>query len=157
MERVGAEGLKRALCIWWPLLAWATIIASSSSSFVSTKQFVAWMTQNTPLNISQEQFSAFWKEWWWVFVKGFHVLEFTVLFLLLCVTIQRILPKSAHRLLLSYSLCAGYAGLDEWHQTFVPLRGGRTMDFLIDMIGPTFIASIYILRENLTQRAAKRI
>jgi VanZ family protein len=32
-------------------------------------------------------------------------------------------------------IAAGYAGLDEWHQSFVPTRGARIGDVLIDSTG----------------------
>jgi VanZ family protein len=32
-------------------------------------------------------------------------------------------------------IAAGYAGFDEWHQTFVPMRGARIGDVLIDSTG----------------------
>jgi VanZ family protein len=36
-----------------------------------------------------------------------------------------------------------YAGLDEWHQTFVPLREARVRDVLIDSIG-ALLAQIFV-------------
>ncbi len=35
-------------------------------------------------------------------------------------------------------IAAGYAGLDEWHQSFVPLREARFHDVLIDSAGALF-------------------
>jgi VanZ family protein len=32
-------------------------------------------------------------------------------------------------------IAVGYAGLDEWHQSFVPLREARLIDVLVDSVG----------------------
>lgn len=52
---------------------------------------------------------------------------------------------------ISWRLCgvvflaaAAYAGLDEWHQSFVPGRFGSVGDFLLDVMG--IAATILILR-----------
>lgn len=37
--------------------------------------------------------------------------------------------------LIALLIAASYAGLDEWHQSFVPLRGARFSDVLIDSTG----------------------
>lgn len=141
---------------WWPLLAWATLIAVSSSAFVSTKQFVRWMSDYTPWSVTEAQFGVFWERWWWVFVKGFHVLEFSVLFLLVVATLRR--TRMSHRAVLfaSFGLCAGYAALDEWHQTFVRWRGGRVTDFLIDMGGVTVLLVALAARHRSAARVQNR-
>lgn len=88
------------------------------------------------MNLSEDQFGAFWRSWWWVFVKGWHVLEFAVLAgLLFSFFLHR---QSQARFTASAwagLLSLGYAATDEFHQTFVPLRGGRVTDWLIDALG----------------------
>ena len=140
--------MKEFLRKWWPILAWATVIAVSSSTYISTKGFVEWMAKWSPWKVTEEQFGEFWGRWWWVFVKGYHVLEFSVLFLLLVATVRRTRLKALAVLAVSYLGAVGYAALDEWHQTFVPLRGGRVTDVLIDLSGVTLIAVFLLLRRR---------
>lgn len=40
-------------------------------------------------------------------------------------------------------IAAGYAGLDEWHQSFVPLREARFRDVLIDSTG-ALLAQLFV-------------
>ena len=79
--------------------------------------------------MSEKDFSDFWSSWWWVFVKGYHVLEFAILAFLLF----RWLHKRP--MWIPLVLSALYAATDEIHQLWVPARGGRVTDWLIDMIG----------------------
>lgn len=78
--------------------------------------------------VSEQGFTSFWRHWWWLFVKGYHVLEFAVLTLFLCGWLRR-------PVLVCMGLVALYAVSDEVHQCWVPERGGRVTDVLIDCIG----------------------
>ncbi len=80
--------------------------------------------------------------------KGAHLVEYAVLTFLL----WRALSNSFKiDLVWLYSLSAGisilYAISDEIHQSFVPTRGPRVMDVLIDSIGAV-IALWLIMRRN---------
>ena len=75
---------------------------------------------------------------WWFFVKGWHATEFAILFLLL--------RRSLGDLGWSLFLVTLAAVLDEFHQTFVPGRGGRLSDVLIDVGGALFAAIILVWR-----------
>lgn len=44
---------------------------------------------------------------------------------------------------LTLLIAAAYAGLDEWHQSFVPLRESRMRDVLIDFLG-AFLAQTLV-------------
>lgn len=44
---------------------------------------------------------------------------------------------------LTLLIAVGYAGLDEWHQSFVPLREARFRDVLIDSTG-ALLAQIFV-------------
>jgi len=99
-----------------------------SSTVVKSKQFVRTVSANSPARISEADFAGFWQQWWWVFVKGFHILEFALLtFLLLRATCGRLLSAAL--------LAVGMAVVDEFHQSFVPARGGHLSDVAIDSIG----------------------
>jgi len=45
--------------------------------------------------------------------------------------------------LLTLLIAVGYAGLDEWHQSFVPLRDPRLRDVLIDSAG-ALLAQVFV-------------
>ncbi len=69
--------------------------------------------------------------------KYAHIVEFfllsTAFFLLSLAVFRR--RKPAFHLLASLLLSAAAAGLDEWHQTFVPGRNGTLSDVFIDALG----------------------
>jgi VanZ family protein len=44
---------------------------------------------------------------------------------------------------LTLIIAAGYAGLDEWHQSFVPMREARFRDVLIDSLG-ALLAQVFV-------------
>ena len=50
-----------------------------SSTVIGPRAFIRSVAQNSPVAVSEAGFTRFWSEWWWLFVKGFHVLEYTVL------------------------------------------------------------------------------
>lgn len=88
--------------------------------------------------MSSAQFGGFWEHWWWLFVKGYHVGEFALLSLLL-------LRAFGGRLWLSSAASFAYAASDEFHQTFVPFRGGRWTDVAIDSIGIALVVAGVLL------------
>jgi hypothetical protein len=99
-----------------------------SSTVIGPRQFVRSVSKHSPVTISESSFAGFWQDWWWLFVKGFHVLEFALLgFLLL-----RAMPKHP---LAALAIATGFAIVDELHQTLVPARGGRLSDVVIDLVG----------------------
>jgi VanZ family protein len=62
--------------------------------------------------------------------------------------------------ILTLLIAAGYAGLDEWHQSFVPLREARFRDVLIDTSG-ALLAQILVwgyakLHKNSPQSGESR-
>jgi hypothetical protein len=107
---------------------WMLAIAAMSSTVIGPRQFVRGVSKHSPVTISESSFAGFWQDWWWLFVKGFHVLEFALLgFLLL-----RAMPR---RPLAALAIATGFAIVDELHQTLVPARGGRLSDVGIDLVG----------------------
>lgn len=111
-----------------PAALWMAIISITSSTVISSRQFTKAVATSTPIRVTEEGFASFWQAWWWVFVKGYHALEFAIL----AVLIERALPR---RYALAFGITALCASVDEWHQTFVPARGGRLTDVLIDCGG----------------------
>lgn len=52
-------------------------------------------------------------------------------------------------------IAASYAGLDEWHQSFVPMRGARIGDVVIDSTGALFAQLSIWAYIQLHRRAEK--
>lgn len=98
---------------------------------------------------SFRRFVVFWGYSWFAIVKGWHVAEFAILFTLTHAALRR-LDRSARRrnLILASLLCLLYAISDEYHQTFVPGRGGTWRDVAIDGLGIALAASIAWLRSD---------
>ncbi|MBI4426755.1 MAG: VanZ family protein [Candidatus Kerfeldbacteria bacterium] len=61
------------------------------------------------------------------------------------------LPR-ARAVVLAAVLSAGYAGIDEWHQTFVPGRHGAPVDAAIDLVG---VLSGLAIRRRMTAPSSK--
>jgi VanZ family protein len=114
-------------------MIWASIIFATSTTVIHSRAFVATVSSHLPVDHAERAFSTFWEGWWWVFVKGYHALEFAILFLLLRVWLRAAASKRAE--LVSAILSVAFAASDEFHQTFVPGRGGRFTDVLIDSGG----------------------
>lgn len=79
--------------------------------------------------------------------KGAHILEFTVLFLLLLRVFdsQNLAPKKA--LLWAFVLAILYAIFDELHQAFIAGRVGAPSDVAIDSLG-IFLLTWRLIRKN---------
>lgn len=87
--------------------------------------------------------------------KVAHFFLYTVLgFLLLRYFIQHKFMTMA--LVLAFILGIAYATLDEWHQTFVPGRGGAVQDILIDSSGVAFGIVLFIF-VTVVQRRIRRL
>lgn len=69
--------------------------------------------------------------------KGAHVAEYALLMLLVVRFFTAIFPKESFPriTLVSFAFCVAYAASDELHQLFVPYRGGKLTDVLIDTAG----------------------
>ncbi len=113
---------------WRPPILCMALITAMSSTVVHSKQLIQSVASSSPVPVSEEGFMRFWASWWWLFVKGFHVLEFALLTWL-------VLRASAGRITVSAVIALGFATLDEFHQTFVPDRGGLITDVMIDSVG----------------------
>ena len=117
---------------FWPLGLLLIGIFVSSSTVVTSKQFVKGIADYSPVRVTEAQFSIFWNEWWWMFVKGWHATEYVLVFLALRHALGR------DRTRLAVLATAFFAASDEIHQIWVPRRGGRISDWLIDLLGVSF-------------------
>jgi VanZ family protein len=118
-------------------LAWAAFIFATSSTVITPLAFFTWFHENVFQDEAAfRQFRLFWGASWFIVVKGWHVLEFAVLTLLCAWAIDALTgDRSVGNLIIGAVLCLVYAATDEWHQAFVPERGGVFSDVLIDAVG----------------------
>ena len=70
----------------WPWLiaavAWASLIAGTSSTVILPHDFFAWIASHLLTDpASFRRFAAFWGYSWFAIVKGWHAVEFAILFL----------------------------------------------------------------------------
>ncbi len=119
---------KRRWLVAAPVLL-LVVITLSSSTVILPRAFVKGVTQTVPVGLTEEGFAKFWFDWWWLFVKGWHAIEFGLLFLLIRWALPK--PRSIWIAAITFLLAIG----DELHQATVPLRGARLSDLVIDAIG----------------------
>lgn len=125
----------------WPWLIaailWSGLIAGTSSTVTLPHDFFAWFAARVFTNeASFQRFVTFWRYSWFVVVKGWHAVEFAILFLIVLVVADRFAgSRRRNHVPLAVALTVLFAVLDEYHQTFVPGRGGTWTDVAIDGVG----------------------
>jgi VanZ family protein len=120
---------------WWPALVWAILISIFSTGAFTTENtsrviipVLHWLLPHT----SSETLSLIHH----VIRKCGHFTEYFILSLLLLRAIRAGRRDFGLRLALIVILVvAGYAALDEFHQSFVPGRGAAVSDVLLDTTG----------------------
>jgi hypothetical protein len=138
---------------WLPAAAWALFIFLTSSTYIPSKRFVRGVVTAGRGHVDSQWFEGFWREWWWLFVKGYHVLEYFILTTL----ILRAISATRFRVTaLGMGLAFLYASSDEWHQTFVKDRGGKWTDVAIDCIGIALAGPLTVFLAKLTGRRLSR-
>jgi VanZ family protein len=120
---------------WWPALVWAVVISGfSTGAFTSdnTSRFIVPILRFFLPHASAETLELLH----FLVRKCAHFTEYFILSLLILRGI-RAGAKGMHLrwALLSILLVAGYASLDEFHQSFVPGRTAAVGDVLIDTSG----------------------
>jgi len=138
----------RWLKIWWPAIAWAIVISSfSTGAFTSehTSRFIIPVLHWLLPHASPETLSTVHH----VIRKCGHFTEYFILSLLILRGFQAGNREFGLRLaLLSILMVAGYAALDEFHQSFVPGRVAAVSDVLLDTSGGAagiLIAALLVL------------
>jgi len=140
---------------WWPALVWAVVISGlSTGSFTSENTshyivpFLHWLLPDASprtLEILHH-----------VIRKCAHFTEYFILSLLILRGI-RAGEKGWHLrwALVTVLIVAGYAALDEYHQSFVPGRGPAVADVLLDASGgiaAQLVASLVVLLGGVRQQ-----
>jgi hypothetical protein len=130
-------------------ILWAAWIFGSSCTVITRQQFIS--TASTATRIQKATVANAWESIWWVFVKGYHVLEYLILTLLLFWAFDWF----RRRPLIAGLFSVAYAASDEWHQTFVPHRGGHVTDVMIDSIGVVLALAIFTFAQSRKKTNSK--
>lgn len=136
------------------LIAWCGLIFASSCTVILPHNFFAWIAAHVlPNELAFSAFVTFWGVSWFGIVKGWHAFEFAVVFLLLQRLLERIRQVDrAWTIAMAATGAILFAVSDEYHQTFVPERGGTWTDVAIDSLGVLVAAWWQIRRGNQTDR-----
>jgi VanZ family protein len=146
------------LARWWPVLVWAVII-----SYFSTDTFTSDKTESIFIPIlhwllPKASYPTLLTIHYYI-RKSAHFVEYFVFSLL----VLRAIRGGRHKTRLAWALAAigivaGYAALDEFHQSFVPGRTAAVSDVLLDTTGGTAaqaIAGLVLLWGHVRERQKK--
>jgi len=133
-------------------LAWAFLIFFTSCFVIFTPEFFQIVDHVIPSQAGQAKFQVFWFAVGIFIIKGWHATEYAILDSLAFRYLQTRLPIR-RALLISFVMCVAFAASDEWHQTFVPGRGGNVRDVLIDTSGAAIATTVIALRLRRGRRA----
>ena len=133
---------------WWPAAVWVCLIAFESTDFFSSEHTGSMLyTLLTRLfgPIDYYKFDIFHH----YLRKTGHFVGYGMLSLLLFrgwrATFGRVPELLLRVALLSWLGTATVAGLDEWHQTYIPSRTGTIWDVLLDSVaGVAFLVVAYL-------------
>lgn len=122
---------------WLAVIGWCGFIFATSSTVILPHDFFAWIAAHLLTDkASFRRFATFWGVSWFAIVKGWHVTEYVILVTLAHMLLSRLAPSAARRnLILATLFGLLFALSDEYHQTFVPGRGGTGRDVAIDCVG----------------------
>lgn len=84
--------------------------------------------------------------------KNAHFFIYFFLGIIVFLALTKSGVKKFHRIWIALLLCIIYAISDEFHQLFVPGRGGQVKDILIDSLGATFGVSLAAMIYSITKK-----
>jgi hypothetical protein len=136
------------------VVTWCGFIVGTSSTVILPHDFFAWVATYIFMDErSLRIFTVFWGYSWFAIVKGWHAAEFAILFALALVVLDRLTGSRPRRnIALALALSFLFAVLDEYHQTFVPGRGGTWTDVAIDGLGASLAGLIAWKRRTSDHR-----
>jgi uncharacterized protein YfiM (DUF2279 family) len=129
----------------WPLL-WLSLIFATSCTVVPFDAFVGFIGSHGGGFWNETGVRAIWGVVWLFCVKGWHFTEYAIATSLGERALRTRIPDLKKRLRLILLIVVAFAASDEWHQTFIPGRGGNIRDVLIDTAGALTAAGICLFR-----------
>jgi hypothetical protein len=128
------------------VLLWAAMIFGTSCTVIGTDELFSLVGLIFGKELL-EQFEIFWGIVWFTVVKGWHVTEFAILTAGMIGLLNVWRPKKRMpNIFVAAALALLFAASDEFHQTFVPTRGGSIWDVLIDSLGVGLVTLISLMR-----------
>lgn len=136
--------------VWLALGLWATGIFVTSCFFIERRVFINFVQRFIPAGVPRQLWVSLWGGFGIFVVKGYHVSEYALLTYLLAMALSHKIARPHRALLSSAALAVLFAAADEWHQTFVPGRGGTWFDVVIDACG-VGLATLWLWRRAQQQ------
>ncbi len=141
--------------LWYALICFFSSQTGSESSQLSNlvvEESIGWMGDwGAIFRVDWDalQFLSF------LIRKAAHMGVFFILTGLLLFALWRLGASPRTQAWLSLGLCAALAGLDEFHQTFVPGRDGKLPDVLIDLGGGLCFLLLWLVIRTLYRRKSR--
>ena len=149
------------LAVFAPALLWYALICFFSSQTGSESSELSNLVVENSIDWMGDWGAIFRVDWdalqllSFLVRKAAHMGVFFVLTGLLLFALWRLGTSPRTQAGLSLGLCALLAGLDEFHQTFVPGRDGKLPDVLIDLGGGVCFPLLWLLLRHLRGRKAR--
>lgn len=146
------------LAVFAPALLWYALICFFSSQTGDESSQLSNLVVENSIDWMGDWGAIFRVDWDALQLLSFlvrkcaHMGVFFVLTGLLLFALWRLGASPRARAGLSLGLCALLAGLDEFHQTFVPGRDGKLPDVLIDLGGGVCFLLLWLLARHLRRR-----
>lgn len=146
------------LAVFAPALLWYALICFFSSQTGDESSQLSNLVVENSIDWMGDWGAIFRVDWDALQLLSFlvrkcaHMGVFFILTGLLLFALWRLGASPRARAWLSLGLCALLAGLDEFHQTFVPGRDGKLPDVLIDLGGGVCFLLLWLLARHLRRR-----
>jgi VanZ family protein len=137
---------------WWPVLAWAALIWIFSTSWFTSENtgriiepVFQWLLPHASLETIDLLHA--------IVRKCGHVTEYFIFSLLVLRSLRAgRRGRSLKWALITISIVAAYASIDEFHQSFVPGRTAAVSDVLLDTAGGTIAQVLVALWPSRSRR-----
>jgi len=142
------ESRPNLLRAWWPAVVWIGLITFESSDMLSSRNTGRLLYVVLTRLFGEISFYKFLIFHHYLRKTG-HVVGYGMLSLLLLrgwrATLGRVHAMLLRAALLSWLGTASVAALDEWHQSYIPSRGGSVWDVMLDTVaGVAFLVVAFL-------------
>jgi VanZ family protein len=146
-----SPALSRFLRYQAPAILWSSAILWASADFFSSQHTGFWL-HDFLANIFGRDLPPHEISVFHLYIrKTAHLIEYAILGALNFRALRRDSTRrwSLSWALLAVALATSIAGIDEWHQTFIPSRTGTPQDVLLDACGATLAQVLIRLSQML--------
>lgn len=138
---------------WFPLLIWYRVIWGFSDQTAAVSGDVsdrflhrilagvspAYVQSEEYLQVATVEVLSFFER------KAAHMFLYFILMMFLLMAFGAFVRGSFKHAIVAGLFCAGFAALDEFHQTFIPGRSGSLQDVVVDMAGALIVCGLWLL------------